>query len=99
MIKKELNLPLKNLFKPSEGENKNNPTVFLLHGFGSNMQDLFGLTSFFGKEWTCISLQATIPVQYNGWAWADLDYNNIGKLPKPEQMKNHQEKIICLYLV
>ena len=90
----QLNLPLSNIVKVGSSKSDTSPSIFFLHGFGSNMQDLFGLTSFFGKEWTCISLQATIPVQYNGWAWADLDYNNIGKLPKPEQMKNHQEKVV-----
>ena len=90
----QLDLPLSNIVKVGSPKSDTSPSIFFLHGFGSNMQDLFGLASFFGKEWTCISLQATIPVQYNGWAWADLDYNNIGKLPKPEQMKNHQEKVV-----
>ena len=58
------------------------------------MQDLFGLCPFFDKSWTCISLQASIPVQYNGWAWAELDFENIGNLPKPEQMRNHQKSVI-----
>ena len=94
MIKKELNLPLKNLFKPSESENKNNPTVFLLHGFGSNMEDLFGLSPFFPKNWNCISLQATIPLQFNGWAWAEIDFENILKVQNPEQIKHHKKKIV-----
>ena len=61
------------------------------------MQDLFGLSPFFDKSWTCISLQASIPVQYNGWAWAELDFENIGNLPKPEQMINHQKKCCRIY--
>ena len=49
MKKKELDLPLKNLFKPSEVKDQNSPSVFFLHGFGSNMEDLFGLSPFFQK--------------------------------------------------
>ena len=88
----KLELPLDNLIRKSEN-NTPSQSIFFLHGFGSNMQDLFGLSSLFNQNWTCVSLQASIPVQYNGWAWAELDFQNIGKLPKPEQMKIHQEKV------
>ncbi len=89
----KLDLPLKNIIKKAENKTDHSPSIFFLHGFGSNMQDLFGLSPFFGKDWTCVSLQASIPVQYNGWAWAELDYNNIRKLPRPEQMHTHQKKV------
>ena len=92
----QLDLPLNNIIKKSEDGSDTSPSIFFLHGFGSNMQDLFGLAQIFGKGWNCISLQATIQVQYNGWAWADLDYTNIGKLPKPEQMIIHQKIFLGL---
>ena len=89
----KLELPLDNLIRKSENNNTPSQSIFFLHGFGSNMQDLFGLRPLFNQNWTCVSLQSSIPVQYNGWAWAELDFQNIGKLPKPEQMKIHQEKV------
>ncbi len=89
----KLELPLDNLIRKSGNNNIPPQSIFFLHGFGSNMQDLFGLSPLFNQNWTCVSLQASIPVQYNGWAWAELDFQNIGKLPKPEQMKIHQEKV------
>ena len=89
----KLELPLDNLIRKSENNNTPSQSIFFLHGFGSNMQDLFGLSPLFNQNWTCVSLQASIPVHYNGWAWAELDFQNIGKLPKPEQMKIHQEKV------
>ena len=89
----KLELPLDNLIRKSENNDTPSQSIFFLHGFGSNMQDLFGLSPLFNQNWTCVSLQASIPVQYNGWAWAELDFQNIGKLPKPEQMKIHQEKV------
>ena len=90
----QLDLPLNNLIRKSENTDSPSKAIFFLHGFGSNMQDLFGLCPFFDKSWTCISLQASIPVQYNGWAWAELDFENIGNLPKPEQIRNHQKSVI-----
>lgn len=91
---KQIDLPLKNLINKVENSSLDTPTIFFLHGFGSNMQDLFGLTPFFGSNWNCISLQASIPIQYNGWGWAELDPLNIRKLPNPDQIKMHYDKVI-----
>ncbi len=88
-----LDLPLLNLYRPAEN-NSDSSSIFFLHGFGSNMQDLFGLSPFFSKNWNCFSLQATIPVQFNGWAWAEIDFENIIKVYNPEQIKYHHQKII-----
>ena len=89
-----LSLPLKHLAKLSNKQDSKSPTVFFLHGFGSNMQDLFALSDFFPSDWTCISLEAAVPTGFGGWAWAELDYNNIRQLPKPEQIYTHRTKII-----
>ena len=93
MESNSLDLPLLNLYKCAEN-NVDSPSIFFLHGFGSNMQDLFGLSPFFPKNWNCISLQATIPVQFNGWAWAEINFENILKIYNPEQIKYHHQKII-----
>ena len=69
-------------------QNKNNPSIFLLHGYGSNMNDLFSLHQFFPQDWTIVSLQAPFGTGFGGWAWAELDFNNIRELPKPELINN-----------
>ena len=58
------------------------------------MYDLFALRDYFPSDWVCISLEATLPTGFGGWAWAELDYNNILKLPKPEQIYEHRNKIV-----
>lgn len=93
MNSNSLKLPLNNLYKPPSNLSDKGPSIFLLHGFGSNMQDLFGLAHIFPKDWTIVSLQASIPVQHQGWAWAELDFENLPRLPKPEQMEQHQESV------
>ena len=75
-----LDLPLKSLFRPAKKGGGNSPSIFFLHGFGSNMQDLFGLSPYFPENWNCISLQSTLPVYQNGWAWAELNFNDILKV-------------------
>lgn len=94
MNSNSLKLPLNNIYKPSSSTSDNGPSIFLLHGFGSNMEDLFGLAGIFPKDWTVVSLQASLPVQHQGWAWAELDFENLPRLPKPKQMEQHQESVI-----
>lgn len=89
-----LDLPLESLFRPAKKEGGNNPSIFFLHGFGSNMQDLFGLSPYFPENWNCISLQGTLPVYQNGWAWAELNFNDILKIYRPDQYLYHYEKIL-----
>ncbi len=89
-----LDLPLKNLSNHNKITYKEKRrSVFFLHGYGSNKEDLYPICNYFSKDWVCISLEATIPVNNNGWAWAELNYDNIEKLPKPDQMKTHLAKV------
>tara|TARA_B110000495_G_scaffold107410_1_gene92779 strand:- start:99 stop:764 length:666 start_codon:yes stop_codon:yes gene_type:complete len=88
-----LELPLKNLVRAPKPTSEKSPAIFFLHGFGSNMEDLYSLSSSFPKEWACISLQASIPIELNGWAWADLNFENLSKLPDPDQMRKHQRMV------
>ena len=89
-----ISLPLNNKIRYSKTKNKRSPAVFFLHGYGSNVHDLFSLNPYFPNEWTCISLEGTIPISFGGWAWAEIDLNNMLQLPKPEQVSEHRKKII-----
>ena len=65
----EIKTPLN--YKISKAVNpKNSPALVLLHGYGSNMLDLFALNQFFSENWTIISLQGPVPTAFGGFAWA-----------------------------
>ena len=89
-----LDLPLKYKIRIPENKKNNAPSIFFLHGYGSNMNDLFALNQFFSDDWACISLQGPIPTGFGGWSWAEIDYNNIKELPKPEQRISSRDDII-----
>tara|TARA_Y100000590_G_scaffold456022_1_gene605735 strand:+ start:4200 stop:4913 length:714 start_codon:yes stop_codon:yes gene_type:complete len=96
-----IDLPLSNLVKKPDELDIKSPAIFFLHGYGSNMYDLFQLSHFFPDKWAYISLQAPIPVTYNGWSWFDLNPINIFELLDPQQIIDSQKKIelsidICL---
>ena len=84
MNNKSIEIPLEYRIRNST-LNKDVPAIFLLHGFGSNMGDLFSLSQFFSDEWAVISLQASESIGFGGYAWAELDFSNLRELPKPEQ--------------
>ena len=88
-----LALPLSNLIKLPEGQSKKSPAIFFLHGYGSNMYDLFQLSHFFPDDWSYISLQAPNTVTYDGWSWFDLNQINIFELVNPQQIIDSQKKI------
>ena len=94
MNPKDIKIPLQYRIRYSEQKNNNTPSLFLLHGFGSNMDDLFALNQFFPNDWTIISLQAPISTVFGGWAWAEIDFNNLKELPKPEQRYSSREMVI-----
>jgi len=58
------------------------------------MDDLFSLNHFFADEWRIISFQAPISLGFGGWAWAELDLNNLRRYPKPEQRITSRNAII-----
>jgi phospholipase/carboxylesterase len=94
MTKNNIDSILKYRIKEPLNKSTDTPTIFLLHGIGSNMDDLFSLNHFFADEWRIISFQAPISLGFGGWAWAELDLNNLRRYPKPEQRITSRNAII-----
>ena len=90
----DINIPLEYKIRVPDNSPHNAPSIFFLHGYGSNMNDLFTLSQFFPDDWTIISLQAPLPIGFGGWAWAEIDYSNLKELPKPEQRYSSRDSVI-----
>ena len=93
-----LDIPLNYRIRVPKENKYNTRSMFFLHGYGSNMDDIFGLSQFFANDWACISLQAPFSTQFGGWAWSEIDFNNLEKLPKPEQILKSQKLVITSIL-
>ena len=72
-------LPLKYRIKISDSVNENRPCIFLLHGYGSNEDDLFSFASYFPKNYTIISFRAPIELDMGGYAWSNIQFNDSGE--------------------
>jgi phospholipase/carboxylesterase len=65
--------PLNYLIQEARNASENTAAIILLHGFGSNEEDLFSFASELGHRAHIISLQAPFRLPYGGYAWYDLD--------------------------
>jgi phospholipase/carboxylesterase len=56
------------------------PVLFLLHGFGSNQEDLFNLAPEMDRRLLIISVQGPVKLDQipGGYAWFDLQFNEKG---------------------
>ena len=79
--------------KPKYNTNKS-PLVFLLHGFGSNEQDLFSFSRFLDQDATIVSLRAPIMIYPNSYAWYNIYYSGSVKSYDKEAAKLIRDKLI-----
>jgi len=61
-------------------DNQKAPLILVLHGFKSNMDDLFALKDFIDPRFTLISLQAPHIAGSNQYKWYDLIFYNNGNI-------------------
>ncbi len=66
------------------------PVIILLHGYGSNEMDLFGLKDAFPKNYLVISARAPYPVGSQGYQWFEIG-NHEGK---SEQLTNSRKLVL-----
>ena len=82
------------LIKKAKNNTNKPPLVFLLHGFGSNEQDLFSFSSYLNPEATIVSLRAPIMLYPNSYAWYNIYYSGSVKSYDKEAAKLIRDKLI-----
>ena len=63
------------IYKPNHIKN-DLKIIFLLHGYGSNEEDLFSLKEFIPSNYIIISLRAPIIIGFNSYAWYTINFEN-----------------------
>ena len=73
-------LPLEYIIREPQIKIKRSPVIFMLHGYGSNEEDLFSFANALPPEYTIISCRAPYYLASFGYAWYminfDADQNN-----------------------
>lgn len=79
-------LSLEHNFRPADSNVANPPVIIMLHGFGSDENDLFSFASELPRTYAIISLKAPIRLQPYGNAWYNIYFDNTnGKFTDEEQ--------------
>ena len=80
--------------KPSSNQKKMK-IIFLLHGYGSNEEDLFSLKEFIPTNYITISLRAPISIGFDSYAWYSINFeNNIDRWIDNDEAKSSKNIII-----
>lgn len=89
------NLSLEHLIRPAKpGIEKPSP-LFMLHGYGSNEEDLFSFASELPEELFIVSIRAPYPMEPFGHAWYAIHFDaQDGKWSDDEQAIESREKIV-----
>lgn len=72
------NLSLYHLVKESSLKDKKAPALIMLHGYGSDANDLFSFAGELPEELFIISVQAPYPMPPYGNAWYAINFNDEG---------------------
>ena len=72
-----------------------NPAIILLHGYGSNEEDLFSFASEFDDNYYVISIRAPYDLQYGSYAWYAINFDaNENKFSDINQAKSSRDLIV-----
>jgi len=85
---------LEHLYRPATASEKPPAVLFLLHGYGSNKEDLFSFASYLPTQFAVIALNAAIALPFGGYAWYDLQFTtNMERLSNYEQANESLNQI------
>jgi phospholipase/carboxylesterase len=92
-MKKQLSL--EHNYRPSHTPSQKSPLIIMLHGYGSDADDLFSFASELPTKYAIISLKAPIALQPFGNAWYNIYFdNNEGKFSDDEQAITSRELVV-----
>lgn len=70
-----MNLSLYHLVREPKIVNDKNPLLLLLHGYGSNEEDLFSFARELPEEYYVISARAPFDMMYGSYAWYAINFD------------------------
>lgn len=87
-------MELSYLVREPENITSKTPVLFLLHGYGSNEEDLFSFVPTLPKDWLIVSFRAPLNTPYEGYSWYDIDFENQERFVDVEQANNVSDEIL-----
>jgi len=85
---------LKYLIKKPERISSKSQLLVMIHGYGSNEEDLFSLSQDLPESFVILSIRAPRHTAYGGYSWYDIDFSNADKFINVEQAEKSTEYIL-----
>ncbi|RXR19112.1 alpha/beta fold hydrolase [Flavobacterium amnicola] len=90
-----MNLSLYHLVREPKIKLDKNPLILLLHGYGSNEEDLFSFASELPEEYYVISTRAPYDMMYGSYAWYAINFDaDEKKFSDLDQARSSRDLII-----
>ncbi len=87
-------LQLEHNYRAAQNPSEKPPAIIMLHGFGSDENDLFSFASELPSQYAIFSLKAPIKLQPYGNAWYNIYFDNSqGKFSDDEQAIESRELV------
>lgn len=91
----ETSLSINYLIQEPKVKKDKNPLILLLHGYGSNEEDLFSFASELPEDYYIVSAQAPYPVPPYGYAWYAIHFDaDANKFSDDQQAIESRDLII-----
>ena len=91
-----LNLPLDAYYRPAQETPDQQPWLLvLMHGVGSNSQDLYGLAPYVPAHFHVLSLQAPYPMGPDAFAWFQFSVNPDGSRRISREQEAHSRALVA----
>ncbi|MBE0390541.1 phospholipase/carboxylesterase [Flavobacterium sp. 7E] len=90
-----MKLSLEYLIREPKIKLDKNPLLLLLHGYGSNEEDLFSFATELPEEYYVVSARAPYNMQYGSYAWYAINFDaDENKFSDNEQAKSSRDLIL-----
>ena len=73
-----IDLPFFHLIKKSNPVKESSPLILMVHGYGSNEEDLFSFSRALPEKFTVISIRGPITIQSMSYAWYNISIDYLG---------------------
>ncbi|MEC5394968.1 alpha/beta hydrolase [Bergeyella sp. RCAD1439] len=80
-------MELQYLVREPERVASSTSVLFMLHGYGSNEEDLFSFVPTLPEDWLVVSFRAPRASSFGGYAWYDIDFTDPEKFIDVPQAK------------
>ena len=87
-------LALHHLVRESSLKTEKPPLLLLLHGVGSNEEDLFGLADYLDERFFIVSARGPYTLGYGAYAWFHVQFTADGPLIEPAEAENSRRILL-----